>query len=176
MKVNITVTARGPVRPPDLRAATLRATRRATALVYARTVTLVSGPLVQRRTGRLVRAMTQRVEERKAGAIGIVGVDNRAFYALFLDQGAQPHELGKGARTQRQRTPRRRGQRARGPFAGRRAAVMRFFVGGQTLFRYRARHPGLRGRHFMLAAVDQARPEIQRIFTQETEQEVARAV
>jgi hypothetical protein len=168
VKLDISVTYRGSTKPPDLRGATLRATRRALAHLHARTAGLISGVLVHRRSGRLLSALNLKLDERRSGVMGTIGIDNRAFYALFLDKGTQAHELGKGARTARQATRGRRGQRARGAFAGRRSTVMRFTVGGDTFFRARARHPGIRPRRFMLTALDQARPEIQRIFQEET--------
>jgi hypothetical protein len=169
VNLRVTVTATGAIAPPDVKGAINRAVRRATALVQARTAGLLSGVLVQRKTGRLLSALRVKVEQRPRGSMGVVGIDNRAFYALFLDKGAQAHELGKGARTARAATPRRRGQRSRAAFTGRRSQVMRFQVGGDTVFRARAHHPGIRPRHFMLTALDGARPEIQRIFQEETE-------
>ena len=168
MKLDVQVTYTGPTKPPDLRGATLRATRRSLAFLNAVTVGFLSGALVQRRTGRLLSAIKLKIEERRGGVMGVLGIDSRAFYALFLDKGTRAHELGKGARAARPRTARRRGQRSRAAFTGRRGGVLRFTVGGTTLFRARASHPGIRRRGFMLAALVRARPEIQRIFQEET--------
>ncbi len=176
-RLHIQVRYSGPRRPPDFDSALRRAMQRSVAVVFRKTAGLLEGPLVQRRTGRLLGALSAKVTQRPGYVTGLVKIDpKKAFYAAFLERGAQPHELGLGARMARRPSRRhRRGERARAAFIGRRASVMRFTVGGQTLFRYRARHPGIRGRHFMLIGLDQSRAEVQRIFREEAARAVARA-
>ena len=137
--------------------------QRAVALLLDQITRNLSGGVVNVRTGRLRSGLVARITAQNEGAVtATVGFDKRvAFIARFLERGTKPHELGRGARLARPAFGRRRAQRERGPFRGKRAGVLRFRVGAELIFRRSAHHPGLRPRPILEKAVEAALPRIQ---------------
>jgi hypothetical protein len=122
----------------------------------------LSGGLVRRRSGQASRSVKASIVEHPRGLIGRIFVsDADAWYVRLLDQGVQPHELGRGARTARQPSPsRRRGQRGRGRVTGARASVLRIPLPTGVIFRYGAHHRGIRPRRIAEVSSHQAEPRM----------------
>lgn len=159
---------------PDLAGALYRGMERSVELVVRRAQDLVSGVVVRRRTGRLWRAINGRVEARAGYLVGIVGVARReGFHAAFLEGGSRPHALNKGARLER--APTRARPRGARPQRGRQGSVLAIPVGGQVIFRTKAKHPGIAPRRFLAQAAEGAKREVQAIFQQEAARAAAQA-
>lgn len=77
---------------------------------------------------RELRASTKGVIDRAAYS---AKVSNRAKHAVFIENGTRPHAI-----------------------VARHASVLRFTVGGRTIFRRRVWHPGTKARPFMRVAGD----------------------
>jgi hypothetical protein len=163
--IHFELTRRGDVPVEGVRRAILDAQRRAVALLLNEVAKNVSGRVVQARRGRLRAGLMATIIQRPGETVGTVGFDKRVGYiARFLERGTKPHELGKGARAGRQAYRRRRAQRSRGAFSGRRSTILTFTVGGTRLFRRNAFHPGLRPRPILESALQAAEPIIRADF------------
>jgi hypothetical protein len=162
------LTQRGEIPVDAVGQALVDVHRRGTALLLTELTRAVSGGIVQTRTGRLRAGLMARIVASKTGEVtSQVGFDKRvAFIARFLERGTKPHLVGRGARLARAAFGKRRAQRARAPFTGKRGGVLAFVVGGQRIFRRSARHPGLRPRPILQTALDRATPVIQQDFEQ----------
>lgn len=101
---------------------------------------LLSGQLVNNRTGNLRRAVFQTM---LGPLTALVGVGREAPYARFVNDGTQPHEI-----------------------VARKAKALHFFVGGQEFFRKRVHHPGITARKFMETGLQDSLSEIRRIVLQ----------
>jgi hypothetical protein len=84
---------------------------------------LLSGQLVNRRTGNLSRAVFSKMD---GPYVGLVGVGGEAPYGRFVNDGTAPHVI-----------------------EATRAKALRFVMNGNVMFRKKVNHPGIRARHFM---------------------------
>jgi hypothetical protein len=91
------------------------------------------------KTGNLRRTITSRVE--RPGVRGVVGTN--ASYARPVHEGSRPHTIRP-----------------------RRARVLRFKKGGETIFARFVRHPGTRGQPFLLDGLAASRDTIQDILSE----------
>lgn len=162
--LDFTLTQRGQLPDADTMGQALVAVeQRAVTILLDQVTRNVSGGVVNVRSGRLRAGIVAKITALDQGAVtATVGFDKRvAFIARFLERGTKPHELGRGARTTRAAFGRRKAQRARGPFRGKRGGILRFRAGGEIIFRRSAHHPGLKPRPILEKAVEAAVPLIQ---------------
>jgi hypothetical protein len=162
---------------PEIRKAIRTAIAQAAYAIRNRAEQNLSGRFVAIRTGKLRRGM--RVNLRETPQAFVATVRNIVFYGQILEGGAKSHLIPKkkiGKVAQRRalaragRTTlfeRRPGEAAY--LRGERIApkVLRFEAGGKTIFARSVVHPGLRPRRWFASAVQEALPDLQRIFEQE---------
>jgi hypothetical protein len=86
-----------------------------------------------RRTGKLQDETTHKVVRSSSGRVFALKMRNPVKYAAPIDKGAKPHRI-----------------------AARRRKALRFFVGGQLVFRKSVWHPGNRARRFLYRATHSA--------------------
>lgn len=143
---------------PEVRAAIRQALRRSGQLIKVRAESNLSGRFVRMRTGRLRRGF-KPITVRERGQEFVVTVKNTVFYGHVLEGGAAAHVIPGvlGKRALRNRLARGEGLRK----------TLRFEVGGKTIFARSIVHPGLRPRRWFASAVQEALPELERIFEQE---------
>jgi hypothetical protein len=91
------------------------------------------------RTGTLRRSITSRVED--GGNRGRIGTN--LSYARAVHEGTKPHTI-----------------------VPRNAAVLRFQIGGETIFARHVRHPGTRGQPFLVEGLRRARAGVDRLLEQ----------
>jgi hypothetical protein len=158
-------TQRGQVPVESVTRAIIEAHRVAVTLLLNEVTKNVSGGVVGVRTGRLRGGLFAKIVARPGEVIGTVGFDKRVgFIARFLERGAKPHDLGKGARTARLAFGRRRASRSRGAFRGERSSVLAIRLGSGLIFRRNAWHPGLQPRPILEAAAETVAPFIREDF------------
>lgn len=142
---------------PEVRAAIKSALTQSAHAIKTRAERNLSGRFVRIRTGRLRRGMRASVKER--GQDFVATVRNIVFYGHILEGGAAAHVipgvLGRKARANRIA----RGEGAR--------KTLRFEAGGKTIFARSVVHPGLRPRRWFASAVQDALPDLERIFERE---------
>jgi hypothetical protein len=136
---------------PELRDAIRQSIRRSGELILV-TAEANVGRFMHTRSGKLRRGFQLRV--RESGPRFVVTVKNTVFYAHMLEGGVRPHKI-PGGLTRNER------------WVGARQKVLRFTVGGKTIFARAVQHPGIRPRRWFAGSVHEALPELQRIFEQE---------
>lgn len=128
------------------------------------------------RTGKLRRGMDFNLREQ--GDTFVATVRNTVFYGTILEGGAAAHKIPKtlGKIAQRRALARAGrltpGERRAGEaafLAGERVPtkLLRFEVGGKTVFAKAVRHPGLRPSRWFASAAEDALPDLQRILERE---------
>jgi hypothetical protein len=137
---------------PEVRAAIRTALARSANVIKTRAELNLSGRFVRIGTGKLRRGM--RVNIRETGQQFVATVKNIVFYGQILEAGAAAHKI-PGALTRKEQR------------AGVHQKVLRFEAGGKTVFARSIVHPGLRPRRWFASAVQEALPDLQRIFEQE---------
>ena len=137
---------------PEVRAAIKSALRHASSAIGTRAVQNLSGRFVRIRTGTLRRGMRFSLKEQ--GDAFVATVRNIVFYGTILEGGAAAHTI-PGKLTRREKRE------------GIRQKVLRFEAGGKTIFTKAVAHPGLRPRRWFASAVEDALPDLQRIFERE---------
>lgn len=137
---------------PEVRAAIKEALRQSAQAIKTRAEVNLSGRFVKIRTGKLRRGMRMQVKE--SGQSFVATVRNVVFYGTILEGGAKAHSV-PGPLTRRERRE------------GARQPVLRFEAGGKTIFARSIVHPGLRPRRWFAAAVQDALPDLERIFERE---------
>lgn len=137
---------------PEVRAAIKSALTQSAHAIKARAEQNLSGRFVKIRTGKLRRGMRVSVKER--GQDFVATVRNVVFYGHILEGGAVAHKVPGGLtrREQREGIPQK---------------VLRFELGGKTIFTKSVVHPGLRPRRWFASAVQDALPDLERIFERE---------
>jgi hypothetical protein len=138
---------------PEVRAAIKEALRQSGQLIRTRAQANLSGRFVRIRTGKLRRGFSP-VTVRERGQEFVVTVRNTVFYGHILEGGAAAHKI-PGPLTRREKRE------------GIRQKVLRFEAGGKTIFARSIVHPGLRPRRWFAAAVQDALPDLERIFERE---------
>ena len=137
---------------PEVRAAIKSGITQAAHAIKSRAELNLSGRFVKIRTGKLRRGMRVTVKEK--GQDFVATVRNVVFYGTILEGGAAAHRI-PGALTRRERRE------------GIRQPVLRFEAGGKTIFARSVVHPGLRPRRWFASAVQDALPDLERIFERE---------
>lgn len=94
------------------------------------------------RTGNL-RSHNQMLPVRRTATKVTSGVENRAQYAAAVHDGARPHDI----------RPKRKRSRS-----GKRPAMLRFKVGGKTVFARVVHHPGNKSRPWLTRALREVAP------------------
>ena len=161
---------------PEVRHAIKQALRQASSAIGTRAVRNLSGRFVKIRTGTLRRGM--RFSLKESGQDFVATVRNIVFYGTILEGGAVAHRIPKfkGKVAQRRALARAGrvtpGERRAGEAAflrGERIPLtpLRFQAGGKTIFAMAVKHPGLRPRPWFASAVEDALPDLQRIFERE---------
>lgn len=136
---------------PEIRDAIRRSIRKSGELIKL-TAEANVGRFMRVRTGKLRRGFQLR--ERESGTRFVVTVRNTVFYAHMLEGGTAPHKLpGPLTRNERWTLTRQK--------------ILRFEVGGKTIFARAVQHPGIRPRRWFAGSVHEALPELQRIFEEE---------
>lgn len=90
---------------------------------------LVSGPLLNVRTGRGRAGIVSRMSVNGQGPVATISTSPETGYMAALHEGTRPHVI----------TPKK-------------ARVLRFQTGGKTIYAAVVHHPGTRARHFLLEA------------------------
>jgi hypothetical protein len=115
--------------------------------IYAATIStashikrdLLSGQLVNRRSGNLSRAIYTKME---SPFVGVIYVGKEAPYGRWINDGSAPHIIRAVH-----------------------AQALHFVVNGADIFRKSVRHPGTKATHFMEEGLSSWKPEIIRIVT-----------
>lgn len=133
--------------PQKLRALLRREVRSATLKVLARSKQLVSGQVLKVQTGLLRRSINDQYDEGDHELKGIVGTNKRTVpYAAIHEFGGttKPHVID-----------------------ARRAKVLRFQMGGETVFRRKVNHPGstMPERSYLRRALRELAPDIRTQLT-----------
>lgn len=141
------------VTPPEeseLKAALVRAMKRAVQRVQHYAVANASGAVVRLRTGELAASVQTAVAQRGLLTVGVVGPRGRnAFVGRLLEQGAAEHPIEA-----RRRRGRRRGSRA----------VLAINTGFRTIFRASVLHKGFTRRPWFSQAIETAQAGIRADF------------
>jgi len=144
---------------PEIKAALLRAMRRAVTRVQHAAVANASGGVVRSRTGELAASVRADVAQRGLLTVGVVGPRGKnAFVGRILEQGAAAHII--------------RGRRSGGR-RGRRG-ILAIDTGFRQVFRGQVQHPGFGPRPWFSRAIATAQAGIRQDFNRAL-QEAARA-
>lgn len=133
--------------PESLRVQLRKAVRASTLKVLARSKQLVSGQVLKVQTGLLRRSINDQYEEAESLIKGTVGTNKRTVpYAAIHEFGGttKPHVI-----------------------EAKRAEVLRFQVGGETVFRRKVNHPGsvMPERSYLRRALRELAPDIRTQLT-----------
>lgn len=128
--------------------------------IRTRAVANLSGRLVGVRSGGLRGSLREVIEARgarlPAGRVGAMD-----FKGAIFEGGARPHGIGPRALRRN-----RRGALTRRFRGGR---LLRFQIGGRWITTGLVQHPGIQPRRWLVTAVDESLPDIDRIMTLELE-------
>lgn len=162
---------------PEVRAAIRSALAQSAHAIKTRAEVNLSGRFVRIRSGRLRRGMRIKIKETPQQFVATVR--NVVFYGQILEGGAIAHAIPTQVRGKvaLRRALARQGRLTIGErrpgeaafLAGERPhqKTLRFEAGGKTIFARSVVHPGLRPRRWFASAVQEALPDLQRIFERE---------